>query len=86
MIGDTFVGAYTMWDDAEDDADNMRWLAGASQRMRPLAVGQYINEVDAFRDPSVLRRCFSADAWQRITRLRQKYDPLGVFANWPGMG
>ena len=86
MIGDTFVGAYTMWDEAENDADNMRWLAGASQRMRPLAVGQYINEVDAFRDPSVLRRCFSADAWQRITRLRQKYDPLGVFANWPGIG
>jgi FAD/FMN-containing dehydrogenase len=52
--------------------------------MRPLAVGQYINEVDAFRDPSVLQRCFNQQAWQRLATLRRKYDPHGVFAPWPG--
>jgi FAD/FMN-containing dehydrogenase len=86
MIGDTFVGAYTMWDEAGDDDANFAWLKGASARMRPLAVGQYINEVDGFRDPSVLQRCFSRQAWPRLATLRRKYDPHGVFAPWPGTG
>jgi FAD/FMN-containing dehydrogenase len=85
VIGDAFVGAYTMWDRPEDDAVSFEWLDGASERMRPLAVGQYINEVDAFRDPSVLQRCFSDTAWKNLALLRQKYDPEGVFANWPGL-
>ncbi len=85
VIGDAFVGAYTMWDRPEDDAASFEWLDGASELMRPLAVGQYINEVDAFRDPSALQRCFSDTVWKNLALLRQKYDPVGVFANWPGL-
>jgi len=85
VIGDTFVGAYTMWDRPEDDSSSFEWLDGASALMRPLAVGQYINEVDAFRDPAVLQRCFSKTAWKNLSRLRRKYDPEGVFAGWPGL-
>ena len=85
VIGDAFVGAYTMWDRPEDDAASFEWLDGASERMRPLAVGQYINEVNAFRDPLALQRCFSDTAWKNLALLRQKYDPEGVFANWPGL-
>jgi FAD/FMN-containing dehydrogenase len=86
MVGDTFVGAYTLWDDAADDAASFAWLAGASALMRPLAVGQYINEVDAFLDPAAPQRCFSAAAWQRLAALRRRYDPQGVFQSWPGSG
>lgn len=84
VIGDTFVGAYTMWDEAEQDEASFAWLDGASALMRPLAVGQYINEVDAFRDPSVVRRCFTDSAWQRLAALRERYDPEGLFVGWPG--
>lgn len=84
MIGNTFVGAYTMWDDAADDATSFAWLAGASALMRPLALGQYINEVDAFRDPAAVQRCFSPEAWKRLARLRRRYDPQGLFHSWPG--
>ena len=84
VIGDAFVGAYTMWDEADDDAASFAWLQGASERMRPLAVGQYINEVDAFRDPGAVRRCFSDVAWKRLAELRRRYDPQGVFVGWPG--
>ena len=86
MIGEAFVGAYTMWDEAEDDKASFDWLDGASALMRPLAVGQYINEVDAFRDASVLQRCFSGSAWKRLEALRQKYDPNKAFHAWPGLG
>ena len=85
VIGNTFVGAYTMWDDAEQDAASFDWLAGASALMRPLSVGQYINEVDTFRDPSALQRCFTASAWKRLEELRLRYDPKGLFAGWPGL-
>jgi FAD/FMN-containing dehydrogenase len=54
--------------------------------MRPLAVGQYINEVDAFLDPTAPQRCFSPAAWQRLAELRRRYDPMGVFHSWPGSG
>ena len=84
MIGNTFVGAYTMWDEPAGDAANFSWLAGASALMRPLAVGQYINEVDAFRDPAAPQRCFSAQAWKRLAALRHHYDPRGLFYSWPG--
>jgi len=86
MVGDTFVGAYTLWDEASDDAASFSWLAGASALMRPLAVGQYINEVDAFLDPAAPQRCFSAAAWQRLAALRRHYDPQGLFQSWPGSG
>jgi FAD/FMN-containing dehydrogenase len=84
MVGETFVGAYTMWDEAADDAAAFAWLAGTSRRMRPLAVGQYINEVDAFRDPAAVRRCFSAGSWQRLSGVRERYDRTGLFFGWPG--
>jgi len=83
-VGETFVGAYTMWDEADQDAASFAWLAGASARMRPLAVGQYINEVDAFLDPAAPSRCFSETAWKRLARLRGHYDPRGLFFGWPG--
>jgi FAD/FMN-containing dehydrogenase len=73
-----------MWDEADQDAASFAWLAGASARMRPLAVGQYINEVDAFRDPTAPARCFSEAAWKRLAELRERYDPRGLFFGWPG--
>ena len=47
--------------------------------MRPLAVGQYINEVDAFRDPSAVQRCFSKAALQRLEELGAL--PAGIAAD-----
>ena len=84
MIGRTFVGAYTMWDEAAQDQACFDWLAGASERMRPLAVGQYINEVDSFRDAEAVQRCFSAESWQRLRQLKRRYDPSGLFFDFPG--
>jgi FAD/FMN-containing dehydrogenase len=86
MIGRTFVGAYAMWDEGGRDRANFDWLAGASGRMRPLATGQYINEVDTFRDPQAVQRCFSPAAWQRLRQLKRRYDPSGLFCDFPGWG
>lgn len=83
MVGDTFVGAYTVWDDADDDAANFDWLATTRQGLAERALGQYVNEVDAFLDPSATARCFSSEAWQRLAGIRGRYDPAGIFHGWP---
>ena len=84
ILGETFVGTYTVWDAAEHDEANFRWLAATSAALRPRAHGQYINEVDAFRDPAAPQRCFSATAWKRLAAVRQHYDPDNLFKGWPG--
>lgn len=82
-VGETFVGAYTVWDEAADDTANFAWLEQTAQRLRGLSCGQYINEVDAFQDPSAPARCFSTKAWGKLARIRQRYDAKGVLYGWP---
>ena len=53
--------------------------------MLPHADGKYISEVDGFRDPEGIQRCFSEDSWQRLRALRKKYDPGEVFHDYQGM-
>ena len=84
VIGDTFVGAYAMWDEADDDSASAEWLSGASALIRPLATGQYINEVDAFRDPAAVRHCYSESAWSRLRLLKKRYDAANLFYDYPG--
>jgi FAD/FMN-containing dehydrogenase len=80
-----FVGCYGIWDDATDDEANIAWLDTARESLQPFASGNYINELDAFRRPDLLERCFSADALARLHRLRQRYDPDGLFHDFPGL-
>ncbi len=75
VIGDAFVGAYGVWEDADADQENFDWVSAMGATMRKYAHGQYINEVNAFQDSGVQQRCFSADAWQRLQGLKRKYDP-----------
>jgi len=82
-IGQTFVGAYTVWDEEAYDASNFGWLDDTRQALQPFSKGQYINEVDAFNDPSAPRRCFSDSAWVRLNQLRELYDSEGLFHGWP---
>jgi len=84
MIGDYFVGAYTVWDNAADDVNNFSWLQATREVLHPVALGQYINEVDAFNDPGAPARCFTDANWQRLKQVRAAYDPDGVFQTWPG--
>jgi FAD/FMN-containing dehydrogenase len=84
MIGDNFVGAYGVWKDSRQDAENFAWLAEAAELMAPHREGQYINEVDGFRDPATSQRCFSPEVWARLRGLRRQYDPDGLFIDFPG--
>lgn len=80
-----FVGCYSIWDEAAHDAENIAWTEAARDALQPFASGNYVNELDAFRRPDLLRRCFSAQAMGRLRALRRRYDPGGVFHDFPGL-
>ena len=78
-IGDTFVGCYSIWENAEEDERHFNWLDETMPLMDPFAVGHYVNEVEAGRHPERVEKCFSKENWQRLQTVRDKYDPQGVF-------
>ena len=75
---DSYVGCYAIWDKEENDAANYEWLKNSLPLMDPFAVGHYVNEVEP-RHRNAYRKCFSGENWQRLNKLREKYDPDGVF-------
>ncbi len=81
----TIVFCYSVWDDEANDEANIGWLRNAMEALEPLAVGHYVAETDLLADPSFPTRSFSATAWERLTRLSERLDPLGVFHPYLGM-
>ena len=85
MLGRTLVGCYSVWEDEADDEANIDWLRSAMEALEPLAVGHYVAETDLLADPSRPARSFSRDAWERLTTLRGRLDPQGIFHPYLGM-
>ena len=80
-----FVGCYGLWDTQSEDAANIAWTDGIGDRMMAHASGGYINEMDTFRRPERLQQAFSAAAMERLRALRSRYDPQGLFQDFPGI-
>lgn len=34
------------------------------------------------QEPAKLRKCYTAEAWDRLEELREKYDPGRLFLSW----
>jgi len=85
MSGRYLVFNYTVWLEADDDAANRRWHAGATALLDPHKVGRYIGEADLTRGPDVARQCYTPEAWIRLRALRERYDPTGVFYDYLGI-
>ncbi|MCP5183546.1 MAG: FAD-binding oxidoreductase [Pseudomonadales bacterium] len=83
-IGRSFLGAYTVWKDPADDADNHAWLADMTQVMGRGAAGRYVNETDGFAARERVLTCYSDTAWERLGAVREKYDPWQRFHGFPG--
>ena len=83
-IGRAFVGCYSVWDEVADSAANFAFTQKVVTDMQPTTRGRYINEIDAFTYPDRVHEAYSASAWNRLADLRAKYDPGGLFADFPG--
>lgn len=83
-FADHYVSWYCIAEEQAHIEQNDAWMAQTVERMRPLSKGHYINEIDPGRYPEHLRGCFSGAKWNRLTQLRAKYDPSGVFHSYLG--
>jgi FAD/FMN-containing dehydrogenase len=87
MTGTLYGGAWTMWDDAADDAVNSVWHDETQRLLEPYVAGHYVSETDTVAHPEFARLSFAPANWQRLMELRQKHDPEGLFFDFTeGLG
>jgi hypothetical protein len=83
-IANHYMDCLLLWDKEEDDEINFQWLDQAITIMDPFSKGHYVNEVETRLHPERIQACFSEENWRRLSQLRQKFDPKGVFHNYLG--
>ncbi len=81
--GGISAGIYAMWDDIEDDTRHLNWVREADAALTPFRSGRYVGEADLRAGQGRAEECFTPSAFQRIEKLRQQYDPRGMFAGFP---
>jgi FAD/FMN-containing dehydrogenase len=82
MVGRSFVSCYAIWEDAADDAANLRWIPSAMSELEPLAIGHYLAETDLTAAASRAERSFAQPNWDRLRELRRGIDPQGLFPSY----
>jgi FAD/FMN-containing dehydrogenase len=83
VSGGTGIGIYGLWDDAADDEANRAWVREVDARLAPFRTGRYVAEADLTAEPERVAHCFTPDALKRLSEVRRRHDPNGLFATWP---
>ena len=79
----TIVTVYAIWDDPTDDEANALWMDAVAAALAPITTGHFLNEADIRRHPERIAASFTPTAWERVLRLRARFDPSGVFYTFP---
>ncbi len=79
VVGPVYLNTYAIWDDETADGANLDWLRKTSAAFAGATIGHYVGEADLDADASRTRRSFSDTSWEQLGKLRQKYDPDGLF-------
>jgi FAD/FMN-containing dehydrogenase len=79
MSADNVAACSAVWERPEDDAVNREWHRTALAALDEYAVGHYVGESDIIADPGRAERSYSKPSWERLKRLREKYDPDALF-------
>ena len=85
VIASTFIGVYAVWQSSKNDMAQFTWTENMGRAILPFAEGQYINEVNGFKDASSIKRCYSVESWNKLRSLRNQYDPEGLFHDFHGL-
>lgn len=78
---ETYIALYGVWRDADDDAANVAWATERMAEMAPLASGIQLADENLGRRPA---RFVSEANLARLDRVRERYDPDGLFHAWMG--
>ena len=75
---------YFEWDEEADEAPSRAFSRELFKKLKPIAKGSYINEMDQEGRPEDVPDCYSPEAWARLAQLRKQWDPNGVFHDFYG--
>ncbi|MBZ3900406.1 FAD-binding oxidoreductase [Streptomyces griseiscabiei] len=82
LQGDTYVEAYSVWEDPSQDQQMHQWAVDMMRKLEPVAVGSQMsceNMIGRGLTPSSF---LSAHAVTRLEQLRTVHDPEGRFASY----
>ncbi|WP_346777354.1 FAD-binding oxidoreductase [Streptomyces sp. HNM0575] len=84
VLGESYVAPFAVWDDPEADAANIRWLHETMDALDPDGTGgHYIAEADLAAGEPRFRGSYGPADWARLKRLREQWDPSGLFHTDP---
>jgi FAD/FMN-containing dehydrogenase len=84
MDATSYGGSWAIWEDARDDAANLKWQEEIVALLKPFTSQHYIGETDIVQDPARVQESYSAEKWKRLEEIRARYDPHGVFFGFLG--
>jgi len=79
MSSNNLVGIYGIGDAPEDDRYNQEWVANMRLLLEPNSLGLYVGEAD-LSIPGRARKCYTPEAWARLSEIKKKWDPDDLFA------
>jgi FAD/FMN-containing dehydrogenase len=74
------VSGLGIWENAEDDAAEIRWVRYLNERMRALGVGgSYVNYMAPDEPADRARSAYPAPVYERLRQIKRRVDPENVF-------
>ena len=83
-IGSFYLAYYLEWDEPNQERPSRTYCRTLFKELKAVAKGSYINEMDQECRPEDIHDCYSPEAWERLAKLRKKWDPAGVFHGFYG--
>lgn len=77
-----YVSWYLIGKADEDIKANYKLLDELHEDLKPYIKGYYINEIDIAHDPSLARKCFPEEKWNKLQAVRAQYDPAKRFVGY----
>lgn len=84
MDGQSYGGSWAIWEKPADDRANMEWQDEVIAIIKPFTSTHYIGETDIVQDNTRVLHSYTQEKWQRLEKIRKKYDPNGLFFGYLG--
>lgn len=84
MDATSYGGSWAIWENPQDDADNIKWQDEVIAIIKPFTSTHYIGETDIVQDNARIQNSYTSEKWQKLEKIRAKYDPEGLFFGYIG--
>jgi FAD/FMN-containing dehydrogenase len=82
MEGKSYGGIWSIWENTQDDAVNIKWHEDTMALLAPYTHFHYIGETDIVQYPNHIQTSYTPEKWNKLQVIREKYDPEHLFAGF----